>query len=176
LQEIVGRIRKKGVRRQRINWIKFLIWVPWFITVLYLILATGGIKQVDFFYMTHNGISVTNMQSFAIFLIVVFLFALLALTIGRRAACHTICWMAPFMILGRKVCNIFSWPALQLTADSEACIQCGQCSNTCPMSIEVMALVQTRRLENDDCILCASCADVCPRRVIHVSLGRGVSS
>ena len=37
---------------------------------------------------------------------------------GRRAGCHTICWMAPFMIIGRKLRNLVAWPSLRLTAQS----------------------------------------------------------
>ena len=43
----------------------------------------------------------------------------LALAAGRRSFCHHGCWMAPFMILGTKIRNIFKWPALHLKADKD---------------------------------------------------------
>jgi hypothetical protein len=36
--------------------------------------------------------------------------------------CHTICWMAPFMIIGRWIRNRFAWPSLRLVANSASCV------------------------------------------------------
>ncbi len=44
-------------------------------------------------------ISVTDLNGLIAYVLVVIVFFLLALIIGRRSACHTICWMAPFMII-----------------------------------------------------------------------------
>ena len=50
------------------------------------------------------------------YLTVVGIFFGLAVLAGRRAGCHTICWMAPFMIIGRKIRNLAAWPLLRLVA------------------------------------------------------------
>ena len=79
---------------------------------------------------------------------------------GKRASCHTICWMAPFMIFGRKIRNAANLPSLQLTSNTEKCINCKVCAKKCPMSLEVNTMVQTGDMENSECILCGSCVDI----------------
>lgn len=174
LQEIVSMFREKRVERKRINWIKYLVWIPWFGLFIVLVVSSGGIKQVDFFWQTDHGISVSNVPSLIIYLIVVFVFFALAVVIGKRAACHTICWMAPFMIWGRKVRNVVAWPSLKLQVENDRCTQCRRCSTACPMSIDVMALVQTGSMENADCILCGNCIRGCPQSVIRYGFGSGI--
>ena len=91
----------------------------------------------------------------------------LAMGIGRRAGCHTICWMAPFMILGRKLRNAVNWPALHLRAQTNKCINCKKCTQNCPMSLDVNSMVQENAMEHSECVLCGSCVDTCPKDVIH---------
>jgi len=100
-------------------------------------------------------------------------FILLALVAGRRGACHTICWMAPFMILGRWVRNLFRWPALRLRADAEKCIDCQRCTKVCSMSLDVNGMVQKGVMEHSECILCGACVDACPQGVIRYSFSAG---
>jgi ferredoxin-type protein NapH len=173
LQEIVATFRERPVRRKRIRWIKYVIWVPWFGFFIFLLLQAGGVREVNLAWRTQNGISVTDLHSLIIYLAVVLIFVVLSATIGRRAGCHTLCWMAPFMVIGRKIRNLFAWPSLRLRAEKEDCIQCGRCTKACTMSIEVMDLVQVDELETQDCILCGSCVDTCPKGVIRYSFSSG---
>ena len=153
-----------------------MIWVPWLVFFFYLLMQAGGVRGGDFFWQTTGGISVADLQGLIVYFSVVLIFLILAVVVGRRAACHTICWMAPFMILGRKIRNVVAWPSLRLTAAKENCIRCGSCTNSCQMSIEVEDLVQMNRLETQDCILCGSCVDVCPKGVIRYSFSSGTTS
>jgi len=173
LQEIVTSFRDRPVRRKRIRWIKYLIWVPWFAFFVFLILQAGGIREVDLTWRTANGISVSDLQSLTVYLAIVLIFVVLSATIGRRAGCHSLCWMAPFMVIGRKIRNLLAWPSLRLRAMKEDCIECGRCAKACPMSIEVMDLVQRQGMETQDCILCGCCVDVCPKSVIRFSFSSG---
>ena len=50
--------------------------------------------------------------------------------------------MAPFMIIGRWIRNRFGWPSLRLVADASACSRLQTCTNNCPMSLDVNAMVQ----------------------------------
>jgi len=81
--------------------------------------------------------------------------------------------MAPFMILGRKIRNLFRWLSLRLRADADACIDCERCTRECPMSLDVHGMVRSAAMENSECILCGSCIDICPKDVIHYTFNSG---
>ncbi len=108
--------------------------------------------------------------AYIIYYAVIGLFLVLSLTVGRRAGCHAICWMAPFMIIGRKVRNLLKYPALQLKADASKCTDCLTCTRNCPMSLDVNGLVKRGNMEHSECILCGNCVDSCSNSVIRYSL------
>jgi ferredoxin-type protein NapH len=114
--------------------------------------------------------AMTDLQSGMVLVAVIALFAVPALLVGRRAGCHTVCWIAPFMMGGRWVSRRFSLPALRMKAESPSCTKCGTCNAACPMSIAVKDMVPAGTIDNGDCILCGSCADACPRGVISYSV------
>lgn len=174
LQEFGSPINKRRVPRKRLDWIKWVIWVPWISLIAFLAIRAGGYRAVDPFFQIEGGLTLLQQDPpwFIVYYIIIALFLGLAVIFGRRAACHTICWMAPFMILGRKIRNLFRWPALCLKADEDACIDCGRCTGECPMSLDVNGMVHAATLENDECILCGSCVDVCPKDVIHYTFRR----
>ncbi|MBL7201717.1 MAG: 4Fe-4S binding protein [Anaerolineae bacterium] len=172
LGEVCFAINDRPVRA-RLDWIKWLIWVPWLALIVTMAVRAGGYRQVDFFHLTESGVSVDEPAKYVIYYIVVVLFAGLSVTVGRRAGCHTICWMAPFMILGRALRNVFGWPALRLKAEREQCIQCKRCTQNCPMSLDVNGLVQGSTMEHSECILCGTCVDVCPKDAIRYSFSGG---
>jgi ferredoxin-type protein NapH len=172
LGEVSFAINNKAVN-QKMNWIKWLIWVPWLLIIVMMVVRAGGYQKVDFFHLTESGISIDEPQKYFIYYTVVGLFLALSVFAGRRAGCHTICWMAPFMILGRKLRNLFAWPALRLKADTGACINCKRCTRDCPMSLDVNAMVQASAMEHSECILCGTCVDKCPKNVIRYSFSSG---
>jgi polyferredoxin len=170
--EMVGLVQRKPVRR-RVGWIKSGIWAPWVGFLLYGLLRPGEPLRVSFGEYTTSGISVVDLQGYIIYYLVLTAFVALALVLGRRGGCHTICWMAPFMVLGRWVRNLAGWPALRLRSERANCIECGRCSEQCPMSINVQTMVARERMEDRDCILCGNCVDTCPRSVIRYSFSSG---
>ena len=91
----------------------------------------------------------------------------LALVGGRRSFCHYVCWMAPFMIIGTKIKQYLKYPSLQLAANKSKCVSCRQCTNKCPMSLEVEQMVKKESMKNSECILCGECISVCPKSVIR---------
>ncbi len=177
MQEMVEPINSRAVRRG--NWIKWLIWVPWISLIVFLAVRAGGYHSINLLYHTVNGISVAGTPDRPIFIAyiiyysVIALFVGLAIFAGRRAACHTICWMAPFMITGRWIRNRLGWPSLRLQADPSACADCKKCTGNCPMSLDVNAMVQKGRMENSECILCGTCVDNCSKHVIRYSFSAG---
>ena len=173
LQEVTALVRGRPVNRRKINWIKYLVWVPWLATVVFLFIRAGGVKRVDPLYLTWHGISVADWHAAVMAGIVLLVLFLPALIVGRRATCHTLCWMAPFMIAGRWIRNQFAWPSLRLATAQDRCTSCGACTKACPMSIDVTEYVQGGSLECSDCTLCGSCVDACSRKAIAYRFSKG---
>lgn len=166
-------VNDKPVRGGKWNWIKWIIWFIWIGLIAYLAVSAGGYKSVNFFHLTESGISVDRPQGYIIYYIVIGIFIALAWITGKRGACHYICWMAPFMILGRTIRNLFRWPALRLKSEQEKCIDCKRCTKACPMSLDVNGMVQSGAMEDSECVLCGSCVDTCPKNVIRYSFSAG---
>ncbi|NWF63861.1 MAG: 4Fe-4S binding protein [Chloroflexi bacterium] len=166
-------INNRLVNGRKMDWIKWLIWLPWISLIVWLAIRSGGYQRVDFFHLTNSGVSMDSPEKFLIYYIVIALFVGLAMIFGRRAGCHTICWMAPFMILGRWVRNRFGWPSLRLVADASACTDCNLCNKNCPMSLDVSTMVQTEKMEDAECILCGNCVDGCAKKAIRYSFSAG---
>ena len=175
LQEFGAPIHGRPGPNGKWNWTKWVIWAPWLGLIIWMVIQAGGYHKVDPFLQLEGGLTVLQMQPpwFIIYYIIIALFLGLAVVFGRRAGCHTICWMAPFMILGRKLRNLFHWPALRLQANEDACIDCQRCTTACPMSLDVNGMVHADTMENNECILCGSCVDTCPKDVIHYTFSGG---
>jgi len=93
--------------------------------------------------------------------------------VGKRALCHYVYWISPFMIGGRKLRNLFKWPSLRLVAEKDNCIDCKTCTKNCPMSLDVNGMVKSQKMENSECILCGTCVDNCKKGVIKYSFSKG---
>ncbi len=173
LAEIAFDINGKKVNGKKIDWIKWVIWAPWLAIIMVMALSAGGYHTINLFLDTQNGISVAGavdrpiLFAYVIYYLVIFLFLGLSIFVGRRAGCHTICWMAPFMILGSKARNLLNLPALRLKADPAKCASCLKCTTNCPMSLDVSKMVQLAKMENSECIFCGSCIDGCPNKAIR---------
>jgi polyferredoxin len=179
LQEFGQPINNKPSPRGRFNWIKWAIWIPWIGLIIALAISAGGFRAVDPLYQLETGVTMTLPLAdggppwFMIYYTIIVLFLGMALIFGRRAGCHTICWMAPFMILGRKLRNLVRWPALRLVAEPDKCTHCLTCTRGCPLSLDVHSLVQRANMEDGECILCGNCADSCTRSAIRFSFSGG---
>lgn len=176
LGEIAFLVNNKQVNGKKLDWIKWLIWIPWISLIVWLAISAGGYHKVDFFLLTRDGISVAGdadrpiLFAYIIYYFVIGTFLILSFTLGRRAGCHSICWMAPFMIIGRKIRNLFKYPSLQLKAEPDKCTDCLTCTRNCPMSLDVNGMVKRGDMENTECILCGNCVDSCSKKVIRYSL------
>jgi ferredoxin-type protein NapH len=170
--EGVARLRDRRVNGRRINWIKYVIWGPWMGLIVFLAVRAGGLTRVQFTYQTWHGISVSSWNALVIFGIVLALVVGLALTVGRRGFCHTVCWMAPFMVLGTWIRDRLHLPGLRLAADAGACVSCGSCTRHCMMSLDVQRMVGDESMTSAECILCARCADHCPQNAISLRFMR----
>lgn len=172
VQEWCFTVNDKKARGGRFNWMKYFIWVPWISIIIIMAILAGGFHTVNPLYMTETGISVSEPAAYILYFTIVCLFVILSFTAGKRAFCHYVCWMAPFMVIGTRTKNFFRWPSLHLMAVSDKCKQCKTCEKNCPMSLEVNEMVQSGSMDNTECILCGTCVDNCPEGVIKYSWKR----
>lgn len=172
IQEYGRGINDKRVTGKVANRIKYFTWVPWVLGIVGAALSAGGFHLIDPLFMTESGVSVSSPVQFVTYYFVLAIFVALSLAVGRRAACHTICWMAPFMVIGSRIRRLGIWPSLHLVADSGRCTGCKQCDKQCLMSLDVSTMVGKSDMRHDECILCGECVDSCPRSAISFVFGR----
>lgn len=170
VQESCFSIKNKSVRGKALL-IKYFIWVPWIASIILAAVSAGGYRQINPLYFTDSGISVDSVYKLIIFVFVVALFFILSVTVGKRAGCHTICWMAPFMVIGKRLGKLLHIPSLQITICHSSCSGCKQCEAKCPMSLPVNTMVNKGSMKNDNCILCGLCVDTCPNKVLAYKFG-----
>ena len=174
MQEVFFQINNSKPKTGKLDYIKFAIWIPWLLTILLLVLKAGGYRKVDYFFHLEHGISVSNLYMYIPYYSVILIFFILSVIFGKRAGCHYICWISPFMIIGRKISNYLAFPALRLQADKSMCIKCNICNKECPMSLDVCNMVLIDQMENSECILCGNCIDHCPKSVIRYYWGKPI--
>lgn len=173
MQECVGHINSNWAKQGKRKWIKFGIWIVWISCIIISFLTGKGEWKADFFFMTTHGISIGEATDFITYYMVLFLLFLPPLIHGRRASCHYLCWMAPFMMLGEKVGQLLHLPQLHITAKEGACVSCKNCNKACNMGIDVQKRVQEKgEIKCLDCIQCGACVDNCPNKVLSYSMKR----
>lgn len=170
ISECLSHVNSKPAKGGKFDYIKYLIWVPWLLAIAAAVFYAGGLKTLNFFYQTIGGISVARPEAYFIYYGVVGLIVLLSLTTGRRGFCHYVCWMSPFMILGNKLGSVLGIPSLKLVSEASHCIGCKKCTDQCPMSLPVEAMVKAGGIKHSECILCGACIDTCPKHVINFTL------
>ncbi|MBO7703733.1 MAG: 4Fe-4S binding protein [Solobacterium sp.] len=173
LQECLFRINENPAKQGWRNKIKYVIWAVWISAVIVTFVLGKQDVTVNFFYMTDHGISVSEIYDYVIYYGVLFILVLPGLIHGRRAACHYICWMAPFMVIGSSIGRFLHLPQLHIEAEKEQCISCGRCSKVCPMGLDVKELT-AKGLNGTctECIQCGACVDECPKQVLRYRMIR----
>lgn len=170
LQECAAMVSDRPAKQGWRNNIKYVIWVIWMSAIVITFILGKNDVTVDFFYMTDHGISVTEIYNYIIYYGVILLLFAPSLIHGKRAACHYICWMAPFMVIGSRLGQILHLPQLHMQADQSKCISCKKCSNACPMGLAVDEMVSKNMNGTcSECIQCGACVDVCPKEAIKYS-------
>lgn len=171
LQECLCRSNGKPVKGGWRDKIKYVIWSLWIIGVIVTYILGKNDVTVDFFYMTDHGISVTEIHNYVIYYGVLLILVLPALIGGKRGACHYICWMAPFMVIGSSIGRFLHLPQLHIEADKDKCISCNRCSKACPMGLDVKSMVEKgTNSKCTECIQCGECVDECPKDALKYKI------
>ncbi|WP_292518019.1 4Fe-4S binding protein [Methanoculleus sp.] len=167
LQEIYARINGRPVTVGWLNYLKYPVFLGIFGSIALAVHSAGGLWVFDPFYQTSNGISIDRPGAYTLLYAQIAFITVFALLAGRRGFCHTFCPIAVMLIIGRKIRNLAGWPALRLAADAGRCVDCGKCSEICPMSLDVRSMVREGRMEHAECILCGECLDACPEGAVR---------
>ncbi len=165
-QEMISPLKKKFAIKGKI--IKWLLWAPWIIAIIVVAIYKGGYQEIDPIYRTNHGFSLGSIYTGIAYLAVLALILIPYFTVGKRSFCRHICWIAPFMILGRRIQNLIKTPSLKLVKTDNACIDCNRCTKNCLMGLDVENMIKTNEMENSECILCGNCADVCRKGCIKL--------
>ena len=169
LQECLMLANNEKVKGGKLNYIKYFLWTPWLISIVILFFCAGGISKIDPFFHITNGVSLNAPFTYIIYYGMLLLVVILAFTLGKRAFCHYVCWIAPFMIIGTKIASWLKMPVLHIEADKTKCNGCKKCSEKCPMSLDVKDMVESEKMTNSECILCGECVDICHKKAIIYS-------
>lgn len=167
ISECLMNINQKQFSKKKARLIKWFIWFPWLAAIVFGFIIWGGVSRIDILAGLAGGWEfLFAPYRYAIFFGVLLLAYVLHLTLGKRAFCQTICWMAPFMMIGAKLSDKLKLPRLRLKAESETCVSCNLCTKKCPMSLDVAKMVRANNMKHSECILCGECVDICPKKSI----------
>ena len=178
LQEPLAAVNPDAVTSQVAGKVKWVLWIPWLMAILTcygLAVATNpaGLRlEPDF--MMKAWVSIDRPMMFIPYFTVLALIVWQALALGRRGFCHSLCWMAPFLILGTRAGERLNLPRLRLGVDASACAACADsascaaCAGACPMSLPVKAMAARGDMRHAECILCGECADACAKKAISL--------
>ncbi|MGB7595419.1 MAG: 4Fe-4S dicluster domain-containing protein [Erysipelotrichaceae bacterium] len=170
LSDMTKNINDKPVNVKRLTIIRYSIFFVWFSLLITCFVLAGGIKGVNPLHLTESIISVDQPVKYITYYLVLFIFGGLSVWLGRRAACHSICWMSPFLVGGYLLGRTLRFPQLRVKTEASKCIDCKQCNKKCPMSINVNDQVKKGEIVSLDCILCGECVDTCPKKVLRFGI------
>ena len=167
LSELSLSINNKTVPVRVLKMIRYSIFSVWFGILTAVFILSGGIRAINPLHLTESFISVDEPLKYITYYLVLLSFFALTIWLGKRGACHSICWMSPLIVAGSKLGKFLHIPRLKITSAPENCIACKKCDTKCPMSIPVSQALKDGSIQSSDCILCGECVDVCPKDVLH---------
>jgi NAD-dependent dihydropyrimidine dehydrogenase PreA subunit len=149
-----------------VNWFRILIVSVWAIMVVGTIVV-GGIVRVDLGYPGGGRFATSEIRYFLPYIPVVLFMFVFVLMFGRRGFCYRGCWISPIISASTFVGRWLRMPSLHVAVrNSDDCSKCKKCTRNCPMSIDVLAVVQNRLTFPNNCVQCGTCIDSCSEKVL----------
>lgn len=161
-------VNPKAVDRKTLRILRYGIFAVWFGVLILGFVLANGVHAIVPLYMTEAGISVDEPLKYITYLSVLFILVALTFGLGKRGACHSICWMSPFLSLGAWLGDKLHLPQYKVRSQPDLCISCQRCDRNCPMSIDVMQELKKGSIQTQDCIQCGRCVEVCPKSVFSI--------
>ena len=161
VQEIIYNLNPRSKKNKQLRlpvWLHKIFnsfkYIIMFITIL------AVFRSVQYIYMKFCPVlAVSHPQNITIYsaatLFVIFIVGYFINRFWCRYLCPYAALMNVFQYLGRFL-HIRS---NRIHVNEEFCINCGQCSKSCPMQIMVH---EEKRIENVNCIFCLKCLQSCP--------------
>lgn len=169
ISDFSEKINSKNVNVKRLRIIRYSIFLIWLSVLILGFVLSNRFPSFNLLYLTEKGISVDEPMKYFTYYAVLFLLIGLTLFIGKRGACHSICWMSPFLVAGTYLGDKLNLPQLRINSEPDKCISCSKCNKACPMSIDVMNELKKGSIQSLDCINCSECEQVCPKKVLSLN-------
>jgi len=159
-------LNDKPIERKMNNWFRIVIVSVWAIMMVATVFI-GGISRVELGYPGAGRFATSNIRYFLPYIPVVIFMFVFVLLFGRRGFCYRGCWIYPIVAASTYVGRKLRIPSLHVAVqDKEACLDCKKCDRNCPMSIDVMAVVQAGGTFPNNCVQCGTCVDSCPKNLL----------
>lgn len=172
LSEIGASMNNKPVPAKKLAVIRYTIFTLWFAALAAGFIRAGGIQGIDLLHMTEHIISIDEPVKFMNYYMILAVLFILTVAIGRRGACHSICWMAPFLTAGELAGRALHIPQVRIKSTCPTCTGCKKCNSKCPMSIDVSGEINSGAIKSLDCIRCGECVDSCPQKKLGYAVER----
>jgi polyferredoxin len=159
-------LNDRPIERRMVNWFRIGMVSVWAIMVLATAII-GGIGRVDLLNPGGGRFATAEVRYYLPYIPVVLFMVVFVLLFGRRGFCYRGCWISPIISASTIVGRWLRVPSLHVSVQNmNACSECKKCNRNCPMSIDVLTVVQKRRTFPNNCVQCGTCVDTCPEKVL----------
>lgn len=164
-------LNDKPIERKMNNWFRIIIVSVWAIIMIATVFMMG-ISRVDLGYPGAGRFATSEIRYFLPYIPVVIFMFVFTLVFGRRGFCYRGCWIYPIIASSTYVGRRLRVPSLHVAVkEQEACLDCKKCGRNCPMSIDVLSVVQEGGGFPNNCVQCGTCVDTCPKDVLAYRFG-----
>jgi ferredoxin-type protein NapH len=165
-QLVAKSINDKPIERKMTNWLRIIIVGVWAIMMVATFFMQG-VSRVELGHPGAGQFATSEIRYFLPYIPVVIFMFIFVLLFGRRGFCYRGCWIYPIIAASTYIGRRLRIPSLHVAIqDQNACLDCKKCDRNCPMSIDVMALIQSGGTFPNHCVQCGTCIDSCTKDVL----------
>ena len=170
-QLVAKSLNDRPIERKMTNWFRIIIVSVWAVMMV-ATLFMEGVSRIELGNPGAGRFATSEIRYFLPYIPVVIFMFIFVLLFGRRGFCYRGCWIYPIIAASTFVGRRLRMPSLHVAVkDKEACLDCKKCDRNCPMSIDVMAVVQSDSTFPNNCVQCGTCIDSCPKDVLAYHFG-----